>query len=292
MQHESRPKYLLVARNSGIWWSLFFSPFEFQSVTVNRVHHEITMKPDEFKAWRIRFGFTQAVAAKRLHVTTRTVKFWEAGDRPVLPRVQHQMHEISRRRTLYCKKGENYDPARDRIETPRELFNRLDQEFNFDLDAAATAGNAKVAKFISPDQDALSLPWRGNAFVNPPYNDSRVGEWVEHAWRQSLIGCPVVVLLLPSGRTDNRWWCDIVVGHASEIRYVHRRLWQQCLTAVVVFRQGQDGPPRVSVMRKPNGRPWVPEKNSGRNANGRPSTGIPTGILHLGPVPGATSPRW
>ena len=63
------------------------------------------MTPDAFLEWRTRLGFTQAVAAKRLHVSTRTVKFWEAGDRPVLPRVEHQMHEISRRRIVYCKRG-------------------------------------------------------------------------------------------------------------------------------------------------------------------------------------------
>jgi phage N-6-adenine-methyltransferase len=206
------------------------------------------MTPFAFGQWRTRLGFTQAVAAKRLHVTTRTVKFWEAGDRPILPRVEHQMHEVSRRRILYCKKGENYDPQRDVIETPWAFFLRLHQEFQFDLDAAALPWNSKAARFITPEDDALSLPWQGNAFVNPPYNDSRLGEWVKYAWQQSQNGCPVVVLLLPSGRTDSRWWCDIVVGHASEIRYVRGRVWPQCLTTVVVFRHGQDGPPRVGVM--------------------------------------------
>ena len=218
------------------------------------------MTPDEFKQWRVRLGFTQAVAAQKLHVCTRTVKFWEAGERPVLDRVAHQMHEISRRRKVYCKRGENYDPERDRIETPSEFLNRLDEEFHFDLDAAAMAENAKVANYISPQQDALSLPWQGVTFCNPPYNDSRLGQWVTHGWRQTFDQCPVVVMLLPSGRTDNKWWADIVIGHASELRYVHRRLWQQCLTVVAVFRKGHAGSPLVSVMRRPDGRPWVPEK--------------------------------
>lgn len=38
--------------------------------------------------------------------------------------------------------------------TPIELFNELDREFHFDLDAAATAKSAKCKHFFTPQADA------------------------------------------------------------------------------------------------------------------------------------------
>ena len=41
----------------------------------------------------------------------------------------------------------------DNWETPQDLFDELDREFHFTLDACATESNAKVARFFSPEDD-------------------------------------------------------------------------------------------------------------------------------------------
>lgn len=103
--------------------------------------------------------------------------------------------------------------------TPQDFFDRLHAEFAFTLDPAATAENAKCAKFYSLADDGLSRSWAGErVFVNPPYGRG-IGKWVEKA---ATCGAAVVVALLPA-RTDTRWFHDFIYGKA-EIRFVRGRL--------------------------------------------------------------------
>lgn len=43
--------------------------------------------------------------------------------------------------------------------TPQEFFDRLNEEFGFTLDAAATAENAKCPAYYTPETDGLKSPW-------------------------------------------------------------------------------------------------------------------------------------
>ncbi len=104
---------------------------------------------------------------------------------------------------LFSKKSDNWA-------TPRDLFERLHLEFDFDLDAAADASNALAKEWLGPGSDvasdALRQPWTSwghkRIFCNPPY--SRVGEFVAMAAQAAADGA-TVVMLLPA-RTDTRWW--------------------------------------------------------------------------------------
>lgn len=60
--------------------------------------------------------------------------------------------------------------------TPKDFFQKLDQEFHFGLDAAATSENAKCRCFFTPEMNGLSLPWSGYGavFCNPPDRKSVV----------------------------------------------------------------------------------------------------------------------
>lgn len=57
-------------------------------------------------------------------------------------------------------------------------------------------------------------------WCNPPYG-REIGKWVEKAYKESLEGA-TVVLLLPA-RTDTKWFHDYIYGKA-EIRFVRGRL--------------------------------------------------------------------
>ena len=58
-------------------------------------------------------------------------------------------------------------------ETPQELFNALDREFHFTLDAAATAKNAKCSNFFTVARDGLKQNWGGAEGVLQPSIRSR-----------------------------------------------------------------------------------------------------------------------
>ena len=53
--------------------------------------------------------------------------------------------------------------------TPQWLFDELDKEFHFTLDACAQPFNAKCKKFYSPKENGLEQSWKGEAvFCCPP----------------------------------------------------------------------------------------------------------------------------
>lgn len=103
--------------------------------------------------------------------------------------------------------------------TPQNFFDRLNEEFNFELDVCATSDNAKCVKYFSPEDDGLQQEWQGVCWMNPPYGRA-IGHWVKKAFESSLNGA-TVVCLLPS-RTDTKWWHDFCM--LGEIRLVRGRL--------------------------------------------------------------------
>lgn len=106
--------------------------------------------------------------------------------------------------------------------TPQEFFDKLNQEFHFVLDPAATDETAKCALYYTPEIDGLKQSWdRGGAvFCNPPYG-REIGKWVKKAHEESIGGYPIV-LLIPA-RTDTMYFHNYIYGKA-EIRFVRGRL--------------------------------------------------------------------
>lgn len=99
------------------------------------------------------------------------------------------------------------DAVDERI-TPQWLFDSLNDRFNFSIDVAANAANAKCGEFYDIEADGLSQPWAPHTvWCNPPF--SNLAGWVEKAWREYRAGA-TVVMLLPSNRTEQRWWQDLV----------------------------------------------------------------------------------
>lgn len=132
--------------------------------------------------------------------------------------------------------------------TPQGFFDAWNGRFQFDMDVAATAENAKVPEFYTIKDDALTKRWLGNVSCNPPYGRT-IGDWVEKAYRESRLGA-VVVLLIPA-RTETQWWHGFVTK-AAEIHFVAGRLrfggskqnapFPSC---VVVFDRFHEGDPDV-----------------------------------------------
>ena len=123
-------------------------------------------------------------------------------------------------------------------ETPQDLFDRLNGEFEFALDPCATPENAKCEQYFTKlhphgyirPGDGLSSPWEGNAFVNPPYGEPEqpckpkckkqicqkrgwhaeeyipgVIDWVAKAKYEANLRLTTNVMLLP-GRIDTGWY--------------------------------------------------------------------------------------
>lgn len=131
----------------------------------------------------------------------------------------------------------------DLWETPQDFFDRLNEEFHFDLDVCALPENAKCERYFTPEMDGLSQPWKGVCWCNPPYG-REIGAWVQKASYEATVG-QTVVMLLPA-RTDTRWFHDWIYGKA-EIFFIRGRLkFGGCKNSapfpsmVVVFRPKGD----------------------------------------------------
>lgn len=116
--------------------------------------------------------------------------------------------------------------------TPPALFNELNAEYNFTLDAAASHDNALCYKYCTPDgfyirgfkydsTDGLTHSWAGErVFCNPPY-DRSLSQWVAKALQREA---EISVLLLPAN-TDTAWfhtWFankfpDVFPGESGEV---------------------------------------------------------------------------
>lgn len=63
--------------------------------------------------------------------------------------------------------------------TPQPVFDALHAEFGFTVDVAATADNAKCARFYARWNDGLEQDWTGErVFCNPPYG-REIGPWIK-----------------------------------------------------------------------------------------------------------------
>ncbi len=109
---------------------------------------------------------------------------------------------------------------RDCWATPPWLFQALNREFSFDLDACAEKHNAKCKLWLN---DCLNQEWPGTgpAFLNPPYSREIMVPILHRAIEESQKR--TVVCVLPS-RTETDWFKELLVEKASEIRFIRGRV--------------------------------------------------------------------
>lgn len=95
--------------------------------------------------------------------------------------------------------------------TPKAVYQILDAEFGFNFDPCPLGGDADGTA-------PLFVPWYGKrVFVNPPYA-SGISPFLRRA-----VEADVAVFLIPA-RTDTRWFHDICLPMAKEIRFIKGRL--------------------------------------------------------------------
>ena len=106
--------------------------------------------------------------------------------------------------------------------TPRDFYNKLNEEFNFTLDPCCMKKSALCETYFTPEEDGLKQSWKGHiVFVNPPYG-RQIGKWVKKCYEESKKENTTVVMLIPS-RTDTRYFHNYIY-HKAEIRFIKGRL--------------------------------------------------------------------
>jgi phage N-6-adenine-methyltransferase len=128
-------------------------------------------------------------------------------------------------------------------ETPQEIFDELNDIFQFNLDAAACIKSAKCEKWFGPGselaEDALRENWEGTVWLNPPYGRGII-KWVQKAYRESLKGS-TIVMLVPA-RPDTKWFqvcwkAPIIVFITGRLKFGAGYTSAPFPSCVVVFSQ-------------------------------------------------------
>ena len=74
---------------------------------------------------------------------------------------------------------------KDLWQTPFEIFNKLDREFNFNFDVAASESNKLCKLFFDENFNALDASWGVTNWCNPPYSD--ITPWINKAIETVII---------------------------------------------------------------------------------------------------------
>jgi len=121
--------------------------------------------------------------------------------------------------------------------TPKSLFNDLDREFNFTLDPAGNLSrllkddmititpdgcHVPVALDVKPSVNGLIYSWKDHrVFVNPPYSEGQMWDWVKKAYKERD-NAEVIVMLIPV-RTDRKAFHKYIY-HVAEMNFLIGRI--------------------------------------------------------------------
>jgi site-specific DNA-methyltransferase (adenine-specific) len=113
--------------------------------------------------------------------------------------------------------------ASDEWETPQDFFDKLNEEFKFNFDLAATHENRKCHDFTSDihRDDFIEYAKRNKGMMcwcNPPYSNQRI--FLDWAISQKQ----KTVFLLPA-RTDTKLFHELIYSNEKmEVRFIKGRL--------------------------------------------------------------------
>lgn len=102
----------------------------------------------------------------------------------------------------------------DNWATPKDLYDRLNDEFNFDFDPCPLN-----SVFNGLDPDCI---WGNRNFINPPYTQKLKENFVLRAIEESKKG-KLCVLLLPVS-TSTKLFHKHILPNAKEIRFLEKRV--------------------------------------------------------------------
>lgn len=96
--------------------------------------------------------------------------------------------------------------------TPKNLYDKLNEEFNFDFDPCP----------LHSTFDGLIIIWGKRNYINPPYSRKLKEAFIIKAYEESMQG-KLCVMLLPVS-TSTKIFHGIILPYANEIRFLKGRV--------------------------------------------------------------------
>ena len=119
---------------------------------------------------------------------------------------------------------------KDSWQTPQDLYDDLNKEFNFNVDVCASIKNHLCDYFFTEVFSSLDNEWDAfseeagyytdSMFLNPPYSQTQL--FLERAAQQAKLH-NITVVALVNANTDTKWFADAVKS-ANEVRLFTGRI--------------------------------------------------------------------
>jgi hypothetical protein len=104
-----------------------------------------------------------------------------------------------------------FDKSKTVVETPTDLYEALDEIYNFDFDPCP----------VDPKFDGLDVVWGKSNYVNPPYNN--VGEWLTKGIEEAKKFSSISVFLIPH-KPHTKYWVKTVNKYATSLFLFEERV--------------------------------------------------------------------
>lgn len=118
------------------------------------------------------------------------------------------------------------DKGCDSFNTPSHIFNQLNRVFNFTVDVACDASNAKCSENFAHDRgfDGLSESWKNQrVFCNPPFSTKK--DWILKAVKEvEKNGCPICVMILPLNCMSIEVFQDEIIDRGYKYHIPKKRI--------------------------------------------------------------------
>jgi phage N-6-adenine-methyltransferase len=101
--------------------------------------------------------------------------------------------------------------------TPISIVQPLIAEFGITRDVCASQKNHKLPDYWTKDDDAFTMDWVGNIWMNPPF-DRNLAKWVKKASDEADKHGGNKVCLIPV-RSNTKWWAQYIPK--AEIRFIN-----------------------------------------------------------------------
>ena len=112
-----------------------------------------------------------------------------------------------------AKNSNTYKTFNIHENTPIGFYNQLNEEFHFDYDPCPA----------EPIKDGLTTDWGKRCYINPPHGKAIRG-WLEKALVEIEKGNTELAVFLLPAYPDVKWFHEIVLPKAKEIRFIKGRL--------------------------------------------------------------------
>jgi len=118
-----------------------------------------------------------------------------------------------------------FESAKQDWETPIDLFELLNETYDYNFDLAASKENTKCKNFFTINDDSLNKSWQGlgNCWLNPPYVSSSKNKlvmWIKKAYVETQKDSDLAVSLLIPARTNTKWFLDYCLTRSYAIDFI------------------------------------------------------------------------